>query len=52
MEKCLVSVRIHDIKRTKGSVTSSIAWNSDLLVFPIPQREKDVNGLISQNPGY
>lgn len=52
LELGMEGFRIHDIKRTKGSVTSSIPWNSDLLVFPIPQREKDVNGLISQNTGY
>jgi len=52
LELGMEGFRIHDIKRTKGSVTSSIAWDSDLLVFPIPQREKDVNGLITQNPGY
>lgn len=52
LELGMEGFRIHDIKRTKGSISSSLPWDSDLLVFPIPQREKDVNGLITQNPGY
>ena len=43
---------IHDIKRTFGSVSSSLPWNSDKLVFPIPLRETDTNTKITQNPGY
>lgn len=52
LELGMEGFRIHDIKRTKGSVTSSILWNSDLLVFPIPLREMDTNKQITQNPGY
>ena len=45
-------VRIHDIKRTKGS-TGAFAWNSDELVFPIPAQEVSASGeVIAQNPGY
>jgi len=51
-ELAFEGVRIHDIKRLKQS-TGTFAWNSDLLVFPIPQREVDASrGVIVQNPGY
>ena len=51
-ELAFEGVRIHDIKRLKLS-TGTFAWNSDLLVFPIPQREVDASrGVITQNPGY
>ena len=51
-ELAFEGVRIHDIKRTKGS-TGLFAWDNDLLVFPIPQREVDASsGVIKQNPGY
>lgn len=44
---------IHDIKRTKSTIpTTTFAWNSDLLVFPIPLNETDYNKKITQNPGY
>ncbi len=48
---------LHDIKRTQGSVagsnnTNGPAWNSPRLVFPIPQREMDVNKNLVQNEGY
>lgn len=33
-------------------VGQSVAWNYDKLVFPIPQREKDVNPNLEQNTGY
>lgn len=45
--------RIHDIRRLQGSVGTTYAWNSDLLVMPIPAREVDATaGVIVQNPGY
>jgi starch-binding outer membrane protein, SusD/RagB family len=51
-ELAFEGVRIHDIKRLRGS-TGAFAWDSDLLVFPIPQREVDASGgIIKQNPGY
>lgn len=51
-ELAFEGVRIHDIKRLKGS-TGAIAWNDDKLVFPIPQREVDASrNVIVQNPGY
>ena len=54
LELGMEGFRIHDIKRTEGSITGSAvwAWNSDKLVFPIPQRETDTNKLITQNAGY
>jgi hypothetical protein len=42
---------IHDIKRTKGSV-GNLPYNSPKLIFPIPQREIDVNPALVQNQGY
>ena len=45
-------VRIHDIKRLKGS-TGAFAWNHNMLTFPIPQREIDASrNVITQNSGY
>ncbi|CAN1484928.1 SusD domain containing protein [Flavobacteriaceae bacterium] len=52
LELAMEGFAIHDIKRTKGSVTSSLPWDSDKLVFPIPLRETDNNKKITQNPGY
>lgn len=52
LELGMEGFRIHDIKRTKGSVSPSLPWNSDKLVFPIPLRETDTNTKITQNPGY
>ena len=42
---------IHDLKRTMQDV-GDISYDDNSLVFPIPQREMDVNSLLSQNPGY
>jgi hypothetical protein len=47
--------RLHDMKRVQGSVTQGVnvyPYNSDVLVFPIPQRERNVNGNLAQNAGY
>lgn len=44
-------LQVHDHKRTRSSV-GSLAWNSDALVLPIPQREIDTNKNLKQNPGY
>ncbi|MDZ7900054.1 MAG: RagB/SusD family nutrient uptake outer membrane protein [Arcicella sp.] len=50
---------IHDIKRNKqtitkvdGNKTSTWAFNSPKLVFPIPLRETDANKSLTQNEGY
>ena len=52
LELAFEGVRIHDIKRLKGS-TGTFAWNDDLLVFPIPAQEVSASGeVIAQNPGY
>jgi starch-binding outer membrane protein, SusD/RagB family len=51
-ELAFEGVRIHDIKRLRGS-TGVFAWDNDKLVFPIPQREVDASrNVIEQNPGY
>lgn len=42
---------LFDLKRLKGSV-GSIQWDSPKLVYPIPQREMDVNENLTQNDGY
>lgn len=47
--------RLHDIKRLQQSIvegSETFAYDADLLVFPIPQREIDVNGSLVQNSGY
>jgi hypothetical protein len=31
---------------------SIVPYNSKFLLFPIPQRERDLNVLLTQNPGY
>jgi len=45
-----------DLKRLQGTTQSltrqSIQWNDDALVFPIPDREMNVNESLTQNPGY
>ncbi|MGB8193407.1 MAG: RagB/SusD family nutrient uptake outer membrane protein [Chitinophagaceae bacterium] len=52
LELAFEGVRIHDIKRLQLS-TGTFAWNSDLLVFPIPAREVEASqNVITQNPGY
>lgn len=44
--------RIHDLRRLRLT-TGPFAWNSNKLVFPIPQREVDAtSGVLEQNPGY
>ena len=42
---------LHDIKRLQGSV-GLLAWNDPKLVYPIPQREINVNPNLTQNQGY
>ncbi len=45
-----------DLKRLQGTTQSltrqSIPWNDNALVFPIPDREMNVNTNLAQNPGY
>ncbi|KAA3439166.1 RagB/SusD family nutrient uptake outer membrane protein [Rufibacter hautae] len=40
-----------DIKRTKGTIGDT-PYSANNLVFPIPQRERDANTNLTQNPGY
>lgn len=42
---------IHDLKRTRRAV-DDLSYDSEALVYPIPQREMDANSLLEQNPGY
>jgi starch-binding outer membrane protein, SusD/RagB family len=51
LELAFEGFRLHDAKRNKESV-GTLAWNSDKLVLPIPQREMDVNKNLKQNAGY
>ncbi|MDA3881154.1 MAG: RagB/SusD family nutrient uptake outer membrane protein [Prolixibacteraceae bacterium] len=43
--------RLHDYKRWGWSV-EDLAYDSPQLVFPVPQRERDVNTNLSQNENY
>jgi hypothetical protein len=43
--------RIHDIKRTQGTV-GVFNFDAPELIFPIPQRERNINPDLEQNPGY
>jgi hypothetical protein len=43
--------RLHDYKRTKRSI-GTFAYDDPKLVFPIPDREMNVNKALKQNPGY
>lgn len=51
LELAFEGFALHDAKRTQTNI-GSIAWNSNVLVFPIPQREIDANKNLTQNPGY
>ncbi|AKQ47659.1 hypothetical protein TH63_11520 [Rufibacter radiotolerans] len=42
---------LHDIKRTRGTI-DGLPFSSNRLVYPIPQRERDANVNLTQNPGY
>lgn len=42
---------IHDLKRTERNV-GGLSYDAPELVFPIPQRERDANPALEQNPGY
>jgi hypothetical protein len=45
-----------DMKRLSGSTVdlggNTVPWNSNSMVFPIPEREMKVNSKLTQNPGY
>jgi len=49
---------IHDVKRVRGSIRDNInaeinySYDDRRMVFPIPQREMDVNANLVQNEGY
>jgi hypothetical protein len=52
LELAFEGLRIHDIKRLRLA-TGTFAWNSDKLVFPIPQRDINASeSVLIQNPGY
>lgn len=43
---------VHDLKRLQGSA-DGFAYNSNKMIFPIPQREIDASkGVLQQNAGY
>ena len=46
--------RIHDLRRYQIADVDGTGtpWNSDLIVWPVPQREMDANENLTQNPGY
>jgi tetratricopeptide (TPR) repeat protein len=51
LELAFEGFTLQDNKRLQIGV-GNLAWNSDKLVFPIPQRELRVNPNLSQNSGY
>ena len=60
-ELCFEGHSLHDLKRWQGSVVApsgspysgeSIPWDDPRLVYPIPQREIEVNDQLEQNIGY
>ena len=51
LELAFEGFSLHDAKRTQSNI-GTIAWNSNALVFPIPQREIDANKNLVQNAGY
>jgi starch-binding outer membrane protein, SusD/RagB family len=51
LELAFEGFTLSDAKRIKKSI-GSIPYNADRLVLPIPQRERDVNPNLTQNPGY
>lgn len=51
LELAFEGQKIHDIKRLKQSA-DGFAFDAPELVFPIPQREMDVNTDLEQNQGY
>ncbi|MBX2965275.1 MAG: RagB/SusD family nutrient uptake outer membrane protein [Cyclobacteriaceae bacterium] len=47
--------RLHDAKRLQESIVEGaivFPYNSEKLVFPIPQHDMNVNPNLTQNPGY
>lgn len=52
LELAFEGQQIHDLKRTKSTVTATLNFNANRLVFPIPQREMDTNKSLVQNAGY
>lgn len=51
LELAFEGFALHDAKRTQTNI-GSLSWNSNKLVFPIPQREMDANKALVQNAGY
>ncbi len=43
--------RFRDVKRTQSTI-GGLSFDSERLVYPIPQRELDANSNLTQNPGY
>lgn len=43
---------LHDLKRTRRAISTTLPWNSPRLILPIPQRETDANPSLTQNEGY
>ena len=42
---------LHDIKRLQGTI-GTLNYDDNFLVMPVPQRERDANPNLMQNPGY
>ncbi|MCU0392379.1 MAG: RagB/SusD family nutrient uptake outer membrane protein [Thermoflexibacter sp.] len=52
LELAFEGQQVWDLKRTKTAVNTTFNWNSERLIFPIPQREIDTNKSLTQNTGY
>lgn len=55
LELAFEGQRLHDVKRLQDNIilgAVTFPYNDNLLVFPIPQRERDVNSNLQQNAGY
>lgn len=51
VELCFEGNRFHDLNRLERPIKGN-ATGSDILVWPVPQRDIDANGNLVQNPGY
>ncbi len=55
LELAFEGTLLHDVKRTRQSIvagTTTVAWNSTRLIYPIPLREITTNPALLQNAGY
>jgi hypothetical protein len=51
LELAQEGIKVHDVKRMHGTI-GTMAYNDVKMVFPIPQRDIEINPNLIQNPGY